>query len=370
MVNAGSVTLLVVDDMPDNVAVLFGFLRNAGFTVLVAQDGEAAIQVLEHARPDLILLDVMMPGMDGFMVCQRLKSDENTREIPIIFMTALTDTVDKVKGFKLGAADYITKPIHHEEVLARINAHVQLRQQQQYIQIQNNELQVRNKELDTFAHMVAHDLKNPLNGIIMITRLLHECLPAGTVVDGKVQERLAVIERAGDKMLSIINALLLLAGVSNQKQVEMHPVDMHQIIAPMVQNRLAQLVKLYNAHITLPEQWCIALGYTPWIEEVWVNYLSNGLKYGGTPPQLVIGSDLLANGMVRFWVRDSGQGLTPQEQNRLFTPFTRLQTSRVDGHGIGLSIVKQIVEKLGGTVGVESEKGQGSLFYFTLPACN
>ncbi|EIJ43008.1 response regulator with CheY-like receiver domain and winged-helix DNA-binding domain [Beggiatoa alba B18LD] len=364
-----SVTILIVDDMPDNVAVLFAFLRNAGFTVLVAQDGEAAIQVLEHAHPDLILLDVMMPGMDGFMVCQTLKSREDTREIPIIFMTALTDTVDKVKGFKLGAADYITKPIHHEEVLARINAHVRLCQQQQRIQEQNHELQIRNKELDAFAHMVAHDLKNPLNGIIMITRLLHEALPSGTVVDGKVQERLGVIERAGDKMLNIINALLLLAGVSNQKQVELSPLDMQQIVQPMIQGRLSQLLKQFNGEIILPKTWHVARGYSPWVEEIWVNYLSNGLKYGGSPPRLTLGSDLLPNQMVRFWVRDCGEGLTATEQSRLFTPFTRLQTSRVDGHGIGLSIVKQIIEKLGESAGVESEKGKGSLFYFTLPAC-
>jgi len=119
-----------------------------------------------------------------------------------------------------------------------------------------------------------------------------------------------------------------------------------------------------------PEKvWPIALGHAPWIEEVWVNYLSNAIKYGGWPPRVELGAMEQGDGIVRFWVRDNGSGLTLEEQTRLFTPLTRLDRVRAKGHGLGLSIVRRIVERLGGQTGVESEVGQGSVFFFTLPAC-
>jgi signal transduction histidine kinase len=123
----------------------------------------------------------------------------------------------------------------------------------------------------------------------------------------------------------------------------------------------------YQAHIRLPNRWPVARGYAPWVEEIWNNYVSNCLKYGGAPPDLEQGADTLDSGMIRFWVRDNGQGISQEGQAQLFTPFTRLHT-KTEGHGLGLSIVQQIAEKLGGQVGVESELGQGSLFYFSLPA--
>jgi len=165
-----------------------------------------------------------------------------------------------------------------------------------------------------------------------------------------------------------------LAGISRKTELEIKPLEMSSILNQVTQ-RLAEVINEYHAKVQLPQQWPIAVGYAPWVEEIWFNYLSNGCKYGGRPPCLELGAELLTtdqvdqNGdtMVRFWVRDNGPGLTPDEQIRLFTPFTRLYQNRVEGHGLGLSIVKQIVEKLGGIVGVESHLGQGSLFYFTLP---
>ncbi|MBC7869758.1 MAG: sensor histidine kinase, partial [Chitinophagaceae bacterium] len=116
-------------------------------------------------------------------------------------------------------------------------------------------------------------------------------------------------------------------------------------------------------------KWPLAAGYAPWVEEVWTNYLSNALKYGGKPPSIELGADEQPDGMVRFWVRDNGNGLTPEEQTRVFTPFTRLNQVKVEGHGLGLSVVQRIVDKLGGQVGLESSVGQGSIFSFTLPPC-
>jgi signal transduction histidine kinase len=381
-------TLLIVDDIPENVSVLFRFLGTAGFKVLVAQNGEQALQMFEFARPDLILLDVMMPGMDGFEVCQILKSQENTKEIPIIFMTALADTVDKVKGFSLGAADYITKPIQQEEVLARINAHLtvrklqrQLSEQNQLLQNQAAELQQRNQELEAFSRTVAHDLKNPLNVVKGYLEMLLDDSPE-TAKNEESREILTLAAQASDKMINIIDSLLLLAGVSRKTAVEIQPLKMSALIAQVIEQRLVHLLKESQGDILLqpcvsatgssnqsPEEtWPIAQGYAPWLEEVWANYLSNGLKYGGRPPRLKVGVTVQNDGKLRFWVRDNGPGLSSDAQAKLFTPFSRLHTGSVEGHGLGLSIVQQIIEKLGGQAGVESRVGQGSTFYFTLPA--
>lgn len=387
-------TLLVIDDTPDNVYVLLNLFSHIGYKVLIAQDGERGIQKTLYANPDLILLDIMMPGMNGFEVCQALKANKETKDIPIIFMTALSDLVDKVKGFEVGAADYITKPFQQEEVLARINAHLHIRFLQQQLKQQNKELyaeiEVRKKledslkktadsltertlalersnmELDAFAHTVAHDLKNPLNAMIILSEVLAESCDINKLPDAKSVDRLLMINRAGKEMLNIVNALLLLAGVSKQVSVDHHPIDMAQIVKHVLQQRLSNMITEYQAKIQLPEQWHTATGYAPWIEEIWMNYLTNGLKYGGRPPCLTLGSDQKAD-QIRFWIRDNGQGLKQETQQHLFKPFTRLHKDWAEGHGLGLSIVRQIVEKLGGYCGVESELGKGSLFYFTLP---
>jgi len=360
-------TILIVDDTPANVSVLFDFLGENGYKVLVAQEGRRAIQKAEYAQPDLILLDVMMPGIDGFETCQLLKSKETTKEIPIIFMTALADTVDKVKGFKLGAADYITKPIQHEEVLARITTQLNFRRLQQQLQDHAQELERRNLELDAFARTVAHDLKNPLNAIIGYTEMLIGECTLGSTPNEETIWTLHSVDQAGRKMINIIEALLLLAGVSKRTQVETEMLDMAHIIE-QVKQRLDYMIKEYQAKIALPTAWPTAIGYAPWVEEIWANYMSNGLKYGGKPPYLELGATVGSDKTVRFWIRDNGQGLTEEAQTQLFTPFTRLNKSSAEGHGLGLSIVQQVVEKLGGKVGVETKLGEGSLFYFTLPA--
>jgi signal transduction histidine kinase len=342
-------TILIVDDNPTNLGVLFDYLRGAGFKVLIAEDGDGALQRATYAQPDIILLDVLMPGIDGFETCRRLKENEETSDIPVIFMTALSETVDKVRGFNLGAVDYVTKPLQHEEVLARIRTHLTIRKQ--------------NKELDAFAHTVAHDLQNPLGMIISYTHILLEDLPK---ID--MEEALDLLNRigqAGQKMNNIIQALLLLSGV-RKEEVELTPLDMADVVS-QAQQRLGLMIEKYQAEIIVPKSWPVAIGYAPWVEEIWVNYISNGLKYGGRPPYLELGATPQPDGMVRFWVQDNGQGLSDKQQATLFTEFIRLNEVRVEGYGLGLSIVYRIVSKLGGQVGVESNNEQGSKFYFTLP---
>jgi len=226
-----------------------------------------------------------------------------------------------------------------------------------------DELKVRNEELDAFAHTVAHDLKDPLALVVGLAEVLREEYP--TLSDEELCRYLRKVAQSGRKMSNIIDELMLLAGV-RKIEVEMTPLDMGNIVAEAMQ-RLADMIEEHQAEVISPETWPVAWGYGPWVEEVWVNYLSNALKYGGRPPRVELGATAQPNGTVRFWVRDDGPGLTPEEQARLFTPFTRLEQVCVKGHGLGLSIVRRIVEKLDGQVGVESGVGQGSAFSFTLP---
>lgn len=226
------------------------------------------------------------------------------------------------------------------------------------------QLEARNEELDAFVHTLAHDIRNLVSLIIGYAEMLEWNLQ--TFSREALREHLRSIARSGHKMADVLEALLLLARVRHQA-VEVQTLDMARVVAEAL-SRLQNLIEQSNAEVISPETWPLALGYAPWIEEVWFNYISNAVKYGGQPPHVKLGADFPADspGMVRFWVQDNGPGLTPEEQSLLFTPFTRL-SSQQEGHGLGLAIVKRIVEKLGGQVGVESEPGRGSRFTFTLP---
>ena len=241
-------------------------------------------------------------------------------------------------------------------------------------------------DLQAFSGTVAHDLKNPLSLVIGYSGLLVDVLPPAS----QERESAEVILKTGNKMGRIITELLQFANV-RQANVELVPVQMPCVIVE-VEERLASVITQYQAEIIQPAQWPNVMGHAAWVEEVWANYISNALKYGGRPeehilPRVELGYTRLDNetasaaaeipglwaklqhpeNHIAFWVRDNGPGLTPQAQQRLFAPFTRLDKTRAEGHGLGLSIVKRMVEKLGGEVGVTSVMGQGTVFFFTLP---
>ena len=348
-------TIVVVDDTPENLRLLAEMLEGQGYRVRLARSGEHALSSVRKQPPDLILLDILMPEMDGFEVCRALKADDKLRDIPVIFVSALDEVFDKVTAFAVGGVDYIQKPFQIEEVLARVRTHLSLREMQQ-------QLVAQNLELEAFAHTVAHDLKSPLANIIGSLDLLS--MDAGDL-DETSRKILSVSLAAADKMHNIVDELLLLASVRNEG-VQVTPVDMRGVIEQALE-RLTPMLDSYGADVTILESGPEVLGYAPWLEEVWVNYLSNGIKYGGQPPRLELGAAVQADGMIRFWVKDNGKGVALEDQGKLFTEFARLDTLRAQGHGLGLSIVRRIVAKLGGQVGVESTGSQGSLFYFTLP---
>jgi two-component system sensor histidine kinase/response regulator len=230
----------------------------------------------------------------------------------------------------------------------------------------NAELQSRNEDLAAFSHTVAHDLRAPLGNAISYARYMIE--NEDSLGESARSECLEAIAETGQKMINIVNELLLLAEV-REAEVAMGRVDM----APVVRDSLSRLhfmVEEYGAEIAESEEWLDAVGYGPWIEEAWVNYLSNAMKYGGRPPRVELGTSAEGDGTVRCWVRDNGAGLSAEQQQVLFTPFTRLNQVSVKGYGLGLSIVLRIVQKMGGRVGVESEVGKGSVFSFYLPAAS
>jgi PAS domain S-box-containing protein len=229
------------------------------------------------------------------------------------------------------------------------------------------QLQADNEELDAFAHTVAHDLQTPLAHIVSLSdalRTYHD-----TLSSAELQDFLDKLVNNGLKMSRIIDSLLLLAGVRRKEIVKTSLLDMDKIIVE-AQQRLTTMIEASRPEIILPPSWPAAMGYAPWVEEIWVNYLSNALKYGGHPPIIRLGAEAIDQGMVRHWIKDNGPGISPQAQKLLFTPFTQLTQVHLQGQGLGLSIVRRIVEKLGGNVGVESQgiAGEGSTFYFTLPA--
>ena len=221
------------------------------------------------------------------------------------------------------------------------------------------------EDLDAFAHTVAHDLRNSLSSIFSASEIMEEIIKIND--KNLLCELSNLINHSANKSIQITHELLLLA-TTDKTKVELKPLEMAKVFSE-AKNQLADLIKNSGTEIIEPAEWPQAFGYAPWIEEVWSNYISNAVKYGGTPPKIEVGSEILLNGNTMFWIKDNGKGLTQEEQQKLFKNFVRLHPQKADGYGLGLSIVKKIIEKLDGSVGVESmANGQGSKFYFILPS--
>lgn len=221
----------------------------------------------------------------------------------------------------------------------------------------------QNMALDEFAHTVAHQIQGLLSQIIGYASFIESS--KDETLSLTTQQSIHRIIRSGNKINNIINELLLLASMDS-KEVPLIPLNLGRIVRE-IRKRLRFQISAANATIVVQEEWPIPVGHEAWIEEALLNYITNGIKYGGEPPFIEVGAALNSYGMVRIWVRDNGEGISEMDQRRLFKPHTRLQKSRAKGEGLGLSIVKRIIHRCGGSVGVESELGRGSTFWFTLP---
>lgn len=226
------------------------------------------------------------------------------------------------------------------------------------------ELQDHNAALDEFNHTMAHQVQGLLSQMIGYASFVD--MHYAAELNGEARRALRMVIQSGHKMNNVINELLLLASI-RRDDIQVTPLSMGRVVAE-ARKRLRFQLEHYEAEVSLPDSWPVALGYAAWIEEAWVNYISNGLKYGGQPPRLELGASPESGGMVRFWVKDNGAGIAPADQRKLFKPHTRLRQHRVRGEGLGLSIVRRVIEKCGGQVGVTSQPGAGSTFWFSLPA--
>jgi len=225
-------------------------------------------------------------------------------------------------------------------------------------------LKIKNAELDAYAHTIAHSLKTPLAASIRFLDILSN-FNADSLSKKQHQlarQALTTLENTGE----VIDALLMLSTVSHE-QVEPKPIDMEKLVEEVLR-QLARQQSSAQATVKMPDTWLPAVGHAPWVGEVWLNYLSNAFKYCEPPVELELGSSMDGPDSVRYWVQDNGASFTKKEQERLFVPFSRLHHAQMDGHGLGLTIVRRIAEKLGGSAGVETPDSGGNQFYFTLPA--
>lgn len=349
--------VLLIEDSLMYVRLLRAMLESLEqyhFEIEHADRLSAALEYLAQQHYDLILSDLNLPDSEGLATFYSVS--ESATEAPIVVLSSDEDERVAMQAVQGGAQDYLVKSSVNAPMLARSIFYAIERQRMRI------ELQERNDELDSFSHMMAHDLKQPLNNLIGFSELLRDVLSDSE--DPLVSKCTDGIKDMSFRMAKIIDGLLLLATV-RKSELTLAPMDGRAVLESAL-SRLESMIAEYQAEVVMPDALPEVLGFEQGVEEVWANYLSNAMKYGGQPPRVEAGACVQADGFVRFWVRDNGAGLTEEECARLFTPLLRLGTVRVSGHGLGLSVVRDVIEKMGGEVGVESVVGQGSEFYFTL----
>ena len=369
--------IIIAGSPIDALCRLANVFNQRRYHVRPVADHSQLLEAVRLALPDLILLDIRLPPEGGEDVCAQLTDQPETCHIPIICMGVAADPAARARVLAAGAVDYLVEPFALAEALARVETHLRLRS----LQCQDARREARVEgiraercqgdaeqnrliaNLEAYAHMVAHDLKGPLSQIVGFAELLPDVARRPT---DNAQPYLDAIRRSARKSMNIVDELLLLAAVRKLEDINVTVLDMGAVVDEAC-DRLVWLVREAGAAVHRPTVWPAVRGYAPWIEQVWVNYISNAVKYGGDPPRLELGSTVQPEGIVRFWVRDNGPGLGRAEQERLFYAVSGTEPVRAKGHGLGLSIVRRIVHKLGGRVGVESTPSQGSTFWFSLP---
>ena len=364
--------ILIVDDTPENLELLSQMLTMKGYLVRPAINGEIAIRATLKAPPDLILLDVDMPGMNGYQVCARLKEDARSADIPVIFISALSEVEDKMRAVRAGGVDYVSKPFHVEEVLARVHAHLTLynqrREIERLVEKQRTYYENLNQMKDDLLSTASHDLKNPLGVIIGYAHLMDQ-VDLSTEQD-LVADSLKEIRRAADRMNLLITDLLDLAKLETGLALKLADVDLN-----------AFLQQCAADHRFSAEEKQIDLAFAPAetslnlqldaarLAQVINNLLSNAIKYTPDGGSVRLTAEVEGNkALIR--VSDSGLGIPADSLPHLFDKFYRVPTkehSSIKGTGLGLAIAKAIVEQHNGQIWAESELGTGSMFVVALP---
>lgn len=366
--------VLIVDDLPENLQVLAGHLTEAGHEVLAAHSGPRALALVRNRKPDLILLDIMMPVMDGLEVCRTLKAESDSADIPVIFITARTETDDVLRGFQLGAVDYITKPFKPAELVARVNTHLELKSSRDMLFTYNRQLerlsqhlQRLNEDKNRFLGIVSHDIRGAFGNVVSVSRLFaDEAVRPGPDLSDVLRD----IGVEAEHMIALAQNLLNIEAIERRElkllseRIETGPLldfalNAHQLAA-----------KVKGITFEVASDGSFVRGDMTACRQIVTNLVSNAVKY--SVPQSHVWLEARRDGeTVEISVRDEGPGLSVEEQQQLFRPFVRLsRRSAAHEHsvGLGLSIVKLMAEGMGGSVRCRSVAGEGATFTVSLPA--
>jgi signal transduction histidine kinase len=360
--------ILIVDDVPDNLKVLSGILKDNGYKIRPVLNGQLALEVAENEKPDLILLDIMMPEMDGYEVCRRLKENPKLKDIPVIFISALNETRDIVIAFKSGGVDYITKPFQADEVLARVNTHLQLRRQSTELQEQSKKLQELIVTKDKFFSIIAHDLKSPFNSIIGFSEILME--------NAQVRNFDVIEDYSKIILKSAKRAMNLLANLMEWSRSQTGRMNFNPVSLEMV-NLITEIELLFHG---IADQKSIRLildipssapvyADKDMINTILRNLISNAIKFTAVGGEIIVSVQDKPEELT-VSIRDSGVGMKKEMIDKIFridSNSSTLGTNNEEGTGLGLILCKEFVEKHGGKITVESEEGKGSEFSFTIP---
>lgn len=368
-INPAEFKLLVVDDVQTNVLLLKALLSKDGYGILVANNGQEALEVIRNENPDLILLDVMMPGMDGFEVAERLKSEEYRCEIPIIFLTALDDTQSIVNGFKLGAGDFISKPFRKEELMVRIKHQLSLVAARRIIEEKNEELRKTIAGRDKMYSVIAHDLRSPMASMKMLLNTIMMSVEKDKI-DPDIFDMLEMSNKTSEEVFSLLDNLLKWTKSQLGKlTVISQKLDISGLADGVVEvmNSVAE-VKHIKLIRTDHESFFVYVDIEM-IKSVLRNLISNAVKFSNPDSEIKVGIKA-EDGKVIVSVTDSGKGIKKEDQHKLLkdsTHFTTYGTNSEEGSGLGLLLCRDFARKNGGELWFESEENLGSVFSFSLP---
>lgn len=368
-INPSEYKILIVDDVMSNVLLLKVLLTNEKFAIATASNGRQALEQVEKENPDLVLLDVMMPDMSGFEVAQHLKSNPNTADIPIIFLTALNSTADIVKGFQVGANDFISKPFNKEELIIRVTHQISLVAAKRLILSKTEELQRTIAGRDKLYSVIAHDLRSPMGSIKMVLNMLILNLPSEKI-GTEMYELLTMANQTTADVFSLLDNLLKWTKSQIGKlNVVYQDVDLVEVTDGVIEifSMVASLKKIRIREMK-PEKMMVNADIDM-LKTVVRNLLSNAIKFSKENSEVLVKMEEV-DGMAVVSVQDYGCGISEEGQKKLLhtdTHFSTFGTNNEEGSGLGLLLCKDFVVKNGGKLWFTSKEGEGSIFSFSIP---